>query len=497
MNLSELKSGSDIRGTAYGEHVNLTEDVAGRVAMAYVQLLCERYRWTSHEICIAIGRDSRVSGERLARAFAEGVAAAGANAALFGMCTTPSMYHCLIKQPERYSASVMVTASHHPFDKNGLKFFTRDGGLNSKDIEYLLRTASQEEQRIKSKKGLILTHGYLREYIKDLKNIIKTKLHEHTKPLQGMHIVVDAGNGAGGFYADMLADLGADISGSQYLDPDGFFPNHAPNPENAKAMSSLSQAVLKAHADLGVIFDADCDRAAIVDGQGKEINRNRLIALISCILLQKTQNIIIVTDSVTSTGLSRFIAANGGKHHRFKRGYRNVIDEAIRLNAEGLDAPLAIETSGHCALRDNHYIDDGMYLATLLILTAKQLSAEGKVLADLIAALEEPAESTERRIRILDKDFRSVGERVIHKLEEYFQKQDGWDIVLPNFEGIRVNYAHEGKRDGAWFLLRLSVHDPVMPLNIESESTGAVEKILAKLRVLLQDEVMLDISALE
>ena len=137
MNLSELKSGSDIRGTAYGEHVNLTEDVAGRVAMAYVQLLCERYRWTSHEICIAIGRDSRVSGERLARAFAEGVAAAGANAALFGMCTTPSMYHCLIKQPERYSASVMVTASHHPFDKNGLKFFTRDGGLNGKDIEYL------------------------------------------------------------------------------------------------------------------------------------------------------------------------------------------------------------------------------------------------------------------------------------------------------------------------------------------------------------------------
>ena len=106
-------------------------------------------------------------------------------------------------------------------------------------------------------------------------------------PLLGLHVVVDAGNGAGGFYEAMLRELGAWTEGSQYLDPDGRFPNHIPNPENPDAMASLSAAVKKAGADIGVIFDADCDRAAIVDQNGREINRNRLIALISAILLDK------------------------------------------------------------------------------------------------------------------------------------------------------------------------------------------------------------------
>ena len=86
----------------------------------------------------------------------------------------------------------------------------------------------------------------------------------------------------------MLEDLGAWIEGSQFLEPDGHFPNHIPNPENKEAMASISAAVKRVDADLGIIFDADCDRAAIVDHTGKEINRNRLIALISAILLDET-----------------------------------------------------------------------------------------------------------------------------------------------------------------------------------------------------------------
>ena len=106
-----------------------------------------------------------------------------------------------------------------------------------------------------------------------------------------------------------------------------------------KAMDSLSHAVIEAGADMGVIFDADCDRAAIVDATGKEINRNRLIALIAVILLQEHPGATFVTDSVTSSGLKAFINEWGGVHYRFKRGYRNVIDEAIRLNEEGIDWP--------------------------------------------------------------------------------------------------------------------------------------------------------------
>ena len=139
--------------------------------------------------------------------------------------------------------------------------------------------------------------------------------------------MVDAGNGAGGFYVDrVLKPLGADTTGSQFLDPDGTFPNHVPNPENKEAMEAICQAVIAHQADLGIIFDTDVDRAAAVDHQGNELNRNRMIALISAIVLQEHPGSTIVTDSITSDGLTQFIEQQlGGKHHRFRRGYKNVI----------------------------------------------------------------------------------------------------------------------------------------------------------------------------
>ena len=176
---------------------------------------------------------------------------------------------------------------------------------------------------------------------------------DYNRPLAGFRIVVDAGNGAGGFYArDVLEPLGADVSGSQFLEPDGRFPNHIPNPENPEAMASVCAATLKAGADLGVIFDTDVDRAGCVGADGREINRNRLIALAAAIVLEDAPGGTIVTDSVTSSGLKTFLEQTlGGVHCRFKRGYKNVINEAQRLCAAGVCAPLAIETSGHAALR--------------------------------------------------------------------------------------------------------------------------------------------------
>src|SRR5699024_4588683 len=146
-------------------------------------------------------------------------------------------------------------------------------------------------------------------------------------------------------------------------------------------------AVLDSGADLGVIFDTDCDRAAIVDATGREINRNRLIALISAILLTEAPGATIVTASVTSSGLADFIAARGGVHHRFKRWYHNVIEEARRLCAAGVDCPLAIETSGHAALRENYFLDDGMYLVTRLIVAAMRKKAAGGGIGDWIEGL--------------------------------------------------------------------------------------------------------------
>ncbi|MEA4998324.1 MAG: phosphomannomutase/phosphoglucomutase, partial [Candidatus Limiplasma sp.] len=280
-------------------------------------------------------------------------------------------------------------------------------------------------------------------------------------------------------------------------EPDGHFPNHSPNPENEEAMASLAAAVLRVGADVGVIFDADCDRAAIVDKTGKEINRNRLIAMISAILLDHAPGATIVTDSVTSSGLAEFIQEWGGVHYRYKRGYRNVIDEAVRLNAAGIDCPLAIETSGHAALRDNHFLDDGMYLVTLLLIKAMQLKQQDEDLGSLILGLKEPVESQEIRLPILTEQFGQTGKMVIDQVLDYATRQQNWHIAPDNREGVRISFDLHGGLNNGWFLLRLSVHDPVMPLNVESDVAGGVNIILAQLMQALEGIDGVDIAPLQ
>src|SRR5699024_5963392 len=149
-----------------------------------------------------------------------------------------------------------------------------------------------------------------------------------------------------------------------------------------EAMKSITDATLKNNADMGIIFDTDVDRAAIVGSNGKPINKNALIALISKIILKEHPESTIVTDSVTSNGLAEFIEENAGIHHRFKRGYKNVINESIRLNEEGIESYLAIETSGHAALKENYFLDDGAYLVSKILMEAAKLHKDGKDIAD-------------------------------------------------------------------------------------------------------------------
>ncbi len=490
-----LKSGSDVRGTAIGEGTVLTGEVARNLGMAFALWLAKKEDKPAEQVTVAIGRDSRVTGPDLLAAAAEGVRRAGANVLDFGMCTTPAMYMSILSPEFHPDGSIMITASHHPWNKNGLKFFAEEGGLEGKIISELLKTAQVLHPKESPIAGVVKQADYLSVYREQLARRIREGLGDPSEtPLKGLHVVVDAGNGAGGFYADLLESLGACVDGSQFLNPDGHFPNHIPNPENADAMNSVQQAVLRAGADLGVIFDTDCDRAAVVDADGKEINRNRLIALISAILLEKTPGLTIVTDSVTSAGLKDFIAARGGVHYRYKRGYRNVIDEAIRLNQEGIECPLAIETSGHAALKENHFLDDGMYLVTVLIVKAMQMKHAGKSLGAIIAALKEPVESTEIRLNILAEDFRSKGAEIVKKVEAYARDHADWHIAPDNREGIRISFDLDGTADAAWFLLRLSVHDPVLPLNAESDVAGGVRRVLGSLYAVLEgsEDVCLD-----
>ena len=270
MDWMKLKSGSDIRGKAVGEGAVITPEVCMAMGMAFAQYVAELAHKPVTEVTIAIGRDSRISGPTLLRAAAEGVSRAGAAVLDFGMCTTPAMYMSIITPGFQPDASIMMTASHHPYDRNGMKFFLPDGGITGAVITELLERAAKLVPAEHAISGKIVEVPFLPTYKAQLADRIRRGLEtDVAKPLLGLHIVVDAGNGAGGFYADLLQELGAWTEGSQFLEPDGMFPNHIPNPENEVAMASICDAVKKSGADLGVIFDTDCDRAAIVDADGR------------------------------------------------------------------------------------------------------------------------------------------------------------------------------------------------------------------------------------
>ncbi len=497
MDLRKLKSGSDVRGVAVGEDAVLTPDVARALGKAFAHYIAAKTGKAVCEVSIALGRDSRVSGPALLQGAAEGIVAAGAQAVDYGMCTTPAMYMAILTEGFQPDGSIMVTASHHPWKLNGLKFFTAEGGLGFAELDDVLKLA-MEPAADSEVPGTVIETPFLPTYQEHLKKIIINGVDpEVQKPLLGLHVVVDAGTGAGGVYANMLEELGAWVEGSQFLEPDGHFPNHVPNPENKEAMASIADAVKRVGADLGVIFDTDCDRAAIVDHTGKEINRNRLIAMISVILLEEMPGATIVTDSVTSSGLADFIKEWGGEHYRYKRGYRNVIDEAIRLNEAGINCPLAIETSGHAALRDNHFLDDGMYLVTVMLIRAMQLKQQGETLSKLIEGLREPVESAEIRLKVQGEDFANTAKQTIEHVMEFASEHEDWHIAPDNREGVRISFDVDGELNSAWFLLRLSVHDPVMPLNAESDVPGGVKHVLEKLYEALKGREGVDLSPLE
>ena len=492
-----FKSGTDIRGIAVagvkGEHINLTDDVVRTMADGFLLWLSDKTGKAPGELTVSVGRDSRISGPRILKEVSETIMEKGARVLNCELSSTPSMFMTTVDLGA--DGAVQITASHHPFNRNGLKFFTREGGLEGSDIEKILEYAQDKKAAPEINGGTIEDVDYMDRYKEHLKEIIRKGVNadNYHRPLEGFKIVVDAGNGVGGFYADVLRDLGADTEGSRYLEPDGMFPNHVPNPENKEAMKSIREAVLESGADLGVIFDTDVDRGGAVDKSGNEINRNRLVALAAAIALEGNEGGTIVTDSITSSGLKEFIEKDlGGKHYRYRRGYKNVIDKGLELNAQGINCPLAIETSGHAAMRENYFLDDGAYLCTKIIIKTAQLCKEGKTLESLTANLKEPVEETEIRFKITEKDFRACGQRIIDHLTAYAAKTEGWILADDNREGVRVSF---GENDGnGWFLLRLSVHDPIMPLNIESDSEGGVEIIKKKLFAFLKTTTGLDLN---
>lgn len=483
-----LQNGTDIRGIALENGirpVNMENKDIRAIARGILHWLTSKTKNKANTLRIAIGMDSRVSGPKIKELLIEEFERHCVSIVDCKLATTPAMFMTTIWEDYSCNCGIMITASHLPYYYNGLKIFTAEGGTEKSDIKDILTYAVEhyESQEETECRGSIRELELLEDYSNFLvRNIIKKT--GMSKPLQGMKIIVDAGNGAGGFFASkVLETLGANTEGSQFLEPDGMFPNHEPNPENKAAMESISTAVLKHQANLGIIFDTDVDRAAIVTDDGMEVNRNSLIALISDIVLRENPNSVIVTDSITSDGLTEFIEKRGGEHHRFKRGYKNVINEAKRINAEGEHSSyLAIETSGHAALAENHFLDDGTYLIAKLLIEASRLHQEGKKLQSLIEDLRQSEASAEYRLKITEPDFKVYGEGVLERFGTFALSQDGWKIVSPNYEGVKVSFP------SGWILIRMSLHEPVMPVNIEVDDKDLLEPIVEMLKDFVKEQ---------
>ncbi len=560
--LNALKSGSDLRGVALSKPdtpnstlLTLSTPAVYAIACALPKHLSAKCQKPIDELSIAIGHDSRLSAQRIEAALIEGLIASGvkqvrrlglaATPALFRVCqdaaSTPSRSNTTAEQPntsatsaspavssyptyEAADAGIMLTASHLPMERNGLKFFTQSGGFDHADLEAVLSyvetdlelslnrlesllpgasyvgtslQAFQAETPELDRRLLasldcsiaerkVVSDPFMHFYAQSLRQTIAQAFDDkdQEQPLKGYKILVDAGNGAGGFFVkDVLEVLGANCEGSLYLEPDGHFPNHIPNPELPAAILPLAKAVPQAQADLGIIFDTDVDRVALIAPDGREINRNRLIGLICAILVDEEPDLLCVTDSVTSSELSDFLKSIGVTHYRWRRGYRNVISQAQLLWAQGQNAQIAIETSGHAALRENDYLDDGAYLACRILAALAKGKREGQDLLRRLDTLQEPEYQNERRFEFAPKyvggpEVAAIIEDLTSALEQGLYP--GWSIDPENREGIRIQVSGE---KACWMLLRASLHDPQLVLNTEGPEALAPlnEETLTKL----------------
>ena len=468
----KLRSGSDIRSRAEA----LTDAVCERIGYAFACMLAQRLKTTADKLRIAVGRDARHSGARILAALTRGVVAADSDVLDGGLCAQPALFRQVFDPEAHTDGAVMVTGGDGLEAFNGFKFLTSQGGLEEADVALMLRMAAANEPPAER---LVVRRNIMDDYRDAL--VVRAAewlADDALKPLLGLYAAVAVDTLGGVFFADLLERLGADVERLNESELEGGIP--------------------RLGADIGFAFDDDCSRAWFWDTAGRAVDGNRMIAMVAAMLLEKKPGLTLVTDSVTSTGLSSFIAEWGGVHYRFKRGYRNVIGEAVRLNAKGIDCPLAIETTNHAAFRENGFLDDGIYLALRVACQVLDSKREGRTVFDPLADLSEPVEARTLRLRILDEeDPAASAQEVVEVILSHTLLNPEWQMAPDSREGVRITFNLDGGVNNAWFQLRVSVHDPVMVLTAESDVPGGVKRVIGALYELIKNTELLDLEPLQ
>jgi phosphomannomutase len=428
----------DVRGTVPDQ---IDEDLARAVGGAFVQVT------DAAGTGVVVGHDMRPSSPGMARAFAEGAAAAGADVTLIGLASTDQLYFAsgALGLP-----GAMFTASHNPAQYNGIKMcraYAVPLGMETglADVRDLVASG---DLPVADREGTITERDLLDDYAAFLLKLA---------PVTGrrLAVVVDAGNGMAGHTAPaVLGRLDLDVT-PMYYELDGTFPNHEANPIEPANMADLQARVRETGADIGLAFDGDADRCFIVDERGEIVSPSVLTALIASRELAREPGSSVIHNLITSRAVPELVTELGGKPVRTRVGH-----SFIKATMAETDAIFGGEHSGHFYFRDFWRADSGM-LAALHVLAA--LAETDRPLSELLAEFSRYVATGEINSTVADQAA------VLAQIEREYGDRDG--VTLDHLDGLTVTH------DDWWFNVRPSNTEPLLRLNAEAGDRATLDRL--------------------
>lgn len=427
----------DIRGVA---DKDLSDEVVlelGRAMGSYLS------RQGCHRI--TLGRDCRLSSQRLRDGLLEGLRSTGLQIEDIGVCATPVLYFSLYHlNPD---GGVMITGSHNPAEYNGFKLAIGKSTIYGDQIQEVRRIA--ESGQFVQGQGEVQENSLTSQYREYIVNAFSPLQH----PLK---VVVDCGNGTASPLAPEIYDkLGCEVI-PLYCTMDGNFPNHHPDPTVVENLKDLIHRVQEGRGDLGIAFDGDGDRIGVIDDQGNVLWGDQLMILYSRDILQANPGATIIAEVKSSKTLYDDIERHGGRPIMWKTGH-----SLIKAKMKEEEAALAGEMSGHMFFADRYYgYDDAIYAGARLL---EILSRTDKKLSQLLADVPRTYSTPEIRVDCPDHYKFDI----VRQAREYFSRAHRTVTV----DGVRVLF-----EDG-WGLVRASNTQPVLVLRFEAQSARRLTEI--------------------
>lgn len=412
---------------------------------------------------VAVGRDCRLSGKRIEKAFIEGLIAAGCSVRNFGQITSPMVYFASCVYD--VDAAVSITASHNPKEYNGFKFVSKNAhSICDAELQTILKIIQNEafaSHPLPQKNAILKftanstsAHNLRENIFSDYLSKITTQIRLE-RPLK---IVVDAGNGATGDFCKVFFEtLGCEVI-TLFCEPDGNFPNHEANPEELENMKDLIAEVKKQKADLGLGFDGDGDRVGIIDENGDHYHADKLLLLLSRDLLSRNPGAKIVFDIKCSKVLENDILAHGGIPVVSKTGHSH-----IETKMREVGALLGGEVSGHMFFAENYYgFDDAFFAAAkLLEILSKTQNTFSELLADIPVLHNTP------EIKAGCPDDRKF--QIVEELKEHFLQN--YECII--IDGVRMHFDRH-----SWGIIRCSNTSPNLTLRFEAPNQEKLREIM-------------------